>query len=589
MEIESKDASRRATAVGLLQPDLKPWQRLDWPSAMQTRIFKNWGQYYAQRLLTGQALKQYDEALALCELQQEENIAMGNLHSTALAVRLGRQHYTTLSLRSKCKRTAAYMEDGWLDAAQACAEMRELGDTNVNLVLDKCDAIYDCGRSEEYMRCLAVEGNKFQGRKIQNRFRLRSLCAHAALSESVGESLNTFLLRNWPVVAQVAQQRLRDAETTTESQTMWEQLKNKTLCDVESVQEKESLSLSPLEQARRRNTEYIYNYTYMRNSAADITLLRQLRSDKNFLNPLQPAQTPQMYQYTTEQYTNIRKFMKIMHARRPLYYCMQEKCLSKRLCEQNREHRLHHIAYQTRRDCHRILRETHRLRAEGNVDRLTNYIDRVMTESIELKTLRILPWKFEFLNEVYNILGMAHIDKCAVPGNLDYTNNANNDKLYLLRSERQKSLTVSAGFGMPNVYEEMQTTENQQNILARKAERLNDRLRHSHYAIERAYLLFEIARCHFKESRFHKCVVMASKSVQGACNIQSVRAAEGAAGAGHTPGHHAEEQEANRVSHALQHGQQQRANVASAASNAVQHARPAAPAHAAPIQRIPRQ
>lgn len=52
-------------------------------------------------------------------------------------------------------------------------------------------------------------------------------------------------------------------------------------------------------------------------------------------------------------------------------------------------------------------------------------------------------------------------------------------------------------------------------IFSQKLEQLENRLRHSRFAIERSYLLFEIARCHFQESRFDKCLVVARKAFNG--------------------------------------------------------------------------
>lgn len=56
---------------------------------------------------------------------------------------------------------------------------------------------------------------------------------------------------------------------------------------------------------------------------------------------------------------------------------------------------------------------------------------------------------------------------------------------------------------------------------SQKLEQLEDRLRHSRFPIERAYLLFEIARCHFKEARFDKCMVISRKAFNGGPSLRS--------------------------------------------------------------------
>lgn len=142
-----------------------------------------------------------------------------------------------------------------------------------------------------------------------------------------------------------------------------------------------------------------------------------------------------------------------MHARNPLYHCRQVKCRVSKICEKNRENYLYRVEHQTRRDCFRMLREVHRRRQERNIERLTDYVEHIMSSSIELKTQRTLPWKWEFVTEVYNILALAHIDRCAVPKNIDFLDLKNHSMLYLLPTDRVKEQTIT--FGGPNVYSEI--------------------------------------------------------------------------------------------------------------------------------------
>lgn len=41
-----------------------------------------------------------------------------------------------------------------------------------------------------------------------------------------------------------------------------------------------------------------------------------------------------------------------------------------------------------------------------------------MGDYVVLKTYRVMPWKFEFINEVYNTLALAHADRYTVNENL---------------------------------------------------------------------------------------------------------------------------------------------------------------------------
>ncbi|XP_070144569.1 outer dynein arm-docking complex subunit 4 isoform X2 [Drosophila kikkawai] len=208
----------------------------------------------------------------------------------------------------------------------------------------------------------------------------------------------------------------------------------------------------------------------------------------------------------------------MIHAKNPLYHRHHARHLSEKEWRRRREMHLFHVEYQTRRDCLRMLREVRDRRRAGNLEKLSDYVEDIMSSHIQLKTWRTLPWKWEFLNDVYNILALAHLDRCALPRNVDFLEPQNRYLLYLLRPERYRDMAMT--FGGPNMYLEMAREERVHSRINQKLEQLEDRLRHSRFAIERAYLLFEIARCHFKEARYDKCLEISRKAfnVARSCN-----------------------------------------------------------------------
>ncbi|KRF94223.1 uncharacterized protein Dmoj_GI15966, isoform B [Drosophila mojavensis] len=324
------------------------------------------------------------------------------------------------------------------------------------------------------------------------------------------------MLHNRPLVLKLAGSRCASAAFMPRPN--W-QLKAKRECDVESLGDKEKADYSPLERAQRRMRESAYNYQYLRHSARDLGMLKQLQT--SLALPHLPSQisTPYMTELLAEQSAIVHKFMKMSHSRSPLYQCRHEKCRGTQICERNQLEALLRIEYQTRRECFRMLREVHKRRQERNIERLTDYVEHIMSTSIALKTNRTLPWKWEFVNEVYNILALAHTDRCAVPKNVDFLDLHNHSTLYLLTTERARDLSVS--FGDRNNYAEIDREEARQSRMVKKIERLCSRLKHSRFGIERTYLKFEIARCHFKASHFDKAIIMAQKALLDAGNCNS--------------------------------------------------------------------
>lgn len=50
--------------------------------------------------------------------------------------------------------------------------------------------------------------------------------------------------------------------------------------------------------------------------------------------------------------------------------------------------------------------------------KLSEFIEEVMGDYTTIKTHRVMPWKFEFINEVYNYLGLARLNEFKIPNNM---------------------------------------------------------------------------------------------------------------------------------------------------------------------------
>ncbi|KAH8354773.1 hypothetical protein KR084_007387, partial [Drosophila pseudotakahashii] len=433
--------------------------------------------------------------------------------------------YKSLFLRGRCHRSLARPDLALLDVQRAQRALRSvMRSTSVSeaahIIAEKCDNLFEANEFESTLTTLHAEGRPFGGQLAHGRFRLIKEKTLDVFEDTLGESLRPFMHEHSGVLEEVSRRQKELA--AHDPRLLWKTLRERRQCDVQSVLVKQPAQLTPLEKARRRSSERLYNYNYMGRSAVDIALLRQLRSDKNLLDPLRIQTTPSMRQLSEEQYAIVRRFMKMLHARNPLYNRRYVRQRKGGVCEQERRRRremhLFHTQYQTRRDCLRMLHEVHRLRREGDVERLSDYVEHIMSGFVGLKTQRTLPWKWELLNDVYNALAMAHCDCCAVPANVDFLEAQNRHVLYLLRPEKVRDMSVS--FGGPNIYLEIEREEERHSRITQKLEHLENRLRHSRYPIERSYLFFEMARCHFKESRFDKCLVIARKAYNEArvCN-----------------------------------------------------------------------
>ncbi|XP_017112673.1 uncharacterized protein LOC108136186 [Drosophila elegans] len=523
-----------------LLPQLRPWQRVDWRSCMQSQIYGDWGIFYNRRQLKRSALDSFGRAMTVCKeaapppappsCPMARNTGPAHLRSCFDAeAGVCRGDYKSLFQRSRCQRSMARPELALLDVRRAQRALELFRRPNeacalvtTGIIAEKCDALVDANEFESGLTTLHLEGRLFGGQFADSRFRQIKQKILGVFDDTLGESLRPFMQQHCDVLGEVARRRKELAAQVP--RPLWKEMRERGQCDVQSVLVKAPEQLTPLEKARRRLSERLYNYNYMGRSADDVALLRHLRSDRNFLDPLRLMTTPPLRQLSEEQYTIVRRFMKMMHARNPLYNRLYTMQRHGRIGEQERRQRLRemhlfHVQYRTRRDCLRMLHELHRRRREGlDPEGLSDYVERTMSVHFELKTQRTLPWKWEFLNDVYNTLALAYCDRCTVPDNVDFLEAQNRHILYQFRSEEVRDMTVSVGGS--NIYLEIDREKERHSRINQKLEHLGNRLRHSRYPIERSYLLFEIARCHFKGSRFDKCLMVVQKAFNEArrCN-----------------------------------------------------------------------
>lgn len=106
--------------------------------------------------------------------------------------------------------------------------------------------------------------------------------------------------------------RSRRTSVAFTAQPLW-QLSENVECDVESQIAKEKTVYSPLDRARYRMSQNVYNNHYLHRSSADVNMLQQLKSNINFSHLLSHNSMPYLTELLTNQYAIVQKFMVDMH------------------------------------------------------------------------------------------------------------------------------------------------------------------------------------------------------------------------------------------------------------------------------------
>lgn len=172
-----------------LLPQLKPWQRFDWRSCIQSQIYRDWGIYYTRRLLNQTALGALGRSVAVCKEPEPQPSSLSCLaprlsaparvrscQDRASAVCAG--DYKTLLKRGQCQRSLARPDLAFSDAQRAERAMalfqrdQPQSIQAAEIVAEKCDALYDMNAFEAALLALHNAERKFGGEHQQRRFQL---------------------------------------------------------------------------------------------------------------------------------------------------------------------------------------------------------------------------------------------------------------------------------------------------------------------------------------------------------------------------------------------------------------------------------
>lgn len=388
-----------------------PWERIGWNEEIQHSIYRDWGLFHLKRGTNLDIAQHY--------LNKSLEIRANDHRST---------YYLSLA-----KKYGALCEAAYEDAIRALSLLDLHDEINLNV----CNILYDMNRLEDAGVEAISKSQKFVGQKVKP-FMDKFDVVTENLKDSLGDALSYFI-RDYRKYLDVIQE-IRKALENPDERPLWKQLRDKNECDILSILDYVEPLVHPREQARLQRGYKIFSTTYLNNSAIDVMFLKSLSKNRTLLLP-QFKSTPALKKIVETDYQKVIKFLRMLQARSPLYSEREKKCPKKKLCEREKKASMFRIQNNTRRVCQLMLKEFQDCRKRGNLYELTNSIESLMGDYIILKTNRLLPWKFEFINEVYNTLALAYIDDVVVPDYLD-----------IFKSEEEKLLTM---LGLPLHEEEV--------------------------------------------------------------------------------------------------------------------------------------
>ncbi|KAL5277636.1 hypothetical protein ACFFRR_002709 [Megaselia abdita] len=462
---------------------LEPWQQILWSEDAQRTMARDYGLFYTHTQRLDKAIQYYNKAL---EIKSDDA--------------------KSLYYRSLCKKFMALSKSSLEDALAAYANSTK----NQGISLQKCGAMYDINDFELSGVELITEKAKFHGQKeleFINQFEI----IEENLSDSLGESLHQFIQVSKDHFHKVKE--LQWLAEHPDPRPMWQILRHEDKCDVVSIQEKVEELVHPIERARRIRGLRTFNQQYLKSGWIDIPFMKSLKDSKTLLLP-QSSATPKLKEVVDNNYDRVVEFMKMLESRDPLYNINFTRFKNKKKSAEQQEATLNRIQYRTRRLMVIAINETRRLRSEGKTEQLSKYVEAFMGDYLILKTNRVAPWKFEYINEIYNTLGLAYMDKLVCPPNL-YNCLGNFQKLCaLLKIHTQEEVSFPKFvFGQRKTWVEPEAIDNNFIRYKKLVKRLEKRLKFANYSIEKCYIYYEIAKKHLEHLKIDECCSVARKLV----------------------------------------------------------------------------
>ncbi|KAH8335558.1 hypothetical protein KR074_005987 [Drosophila pseudoananassae] len=470
-----------------VKPHLQPWEVIAWTPAQLTRMYSDWAIY----------------------LTRNRRLRHG-LHCVDNALKLDPVNTKALMRRSQIQRKMGLAAEALKDCAWAEALLKKqvtpVSKTHVSL--EVCDALYEANRLEDTKIKLHDHLRLFssaQGVSVVNRLNVVDGNFRDTLSEETTLAVQRLINRMLISLAKEPKEIKGD-------------------CDVVSIIEKEETVLSPLEIARRKRHYKIYNQTYLNKCWMDVEFLKKLRSDQKVHPKHSESSSKYLCKLIDNNYKMVRSMTKMLHTRCPMYAQHQQKYPNTALWTKQKEENLYRIQYQTRRNMFKILRSIRQLIRVGDLRKLSNFIEEVMGDYTTIKTNRVMPWKFEFINEVYNYLGLARLNEFKIPSNMTVLQGKQR-LLTLFKLPVEKNLELQSKKPKqpgPLYLARSDLTDPKTEKFKKKVARYEKRMLFAEYPIERAYLLHELAQSHLDNNSFDPACSLARKALEEATRCKSI-------------------------------------------------------------------
>lgn len=169
--------------------------------------------------------------------------------------------------------------------------------------------------------------------------------------------------------------------------------------------------------------------------------------------------------------------------------------------------------YRTCRDMFIALDKMTELRKIGKLKDLINVAEYELGTHYQIKSDKVMPRKNEFVKEISNIIGLAHVDKLKwCPSYENFKEVKLLAKIFNVNIE-DKNFKMPYKFGVQKTYQDPGEPDTSFLVFKKNVNRLEDRLKNSRIPLERCHLYHELGKQNLTQSKYDEVRNFAKKVI----------------------------------------------------------------------------
>ncbi|XP_058820866.1 uncharacterized protein LOC131683062 isoform X2 [Topomyia yanbarensis] len=382
--------------------------------------------------------------------------------------------------------------------------------------LQECRALFELDEFEEHVKVASNKKRHFVGHRLNDmeeeiRLGIRNY------ENILGEQAGPCLYRHRHRLRKIAAERELNRVDTRPG---WKVKRDRGECDAVSVAELVIKHPHVREKKRQEKNLKMLGQIYLNRGWKDLLFLRSLQKDgawEKVVNLPQAKESSKALSDTIEKcYKRVDAALVSLQSGTPHSTYRTNRFGSTEKADSHEMSNILKHRYTTYRDANNQLKYMLELRSRNQLRELLQYIGDTLWNYYQIKTVRVFPDRYKFVNEVCNLAGLAIVDSFQVPPTL--MDEPLKDRLLLLFNLpliREEEVVVPI-FGDKSTYRDPAAPDYGYIAYKNRITILEKRIPYSSYAIERAFLYHEMCRHHLAASKLDETRIIARRVIDEA-------------------------------------------------------------------------